>query len=120
MKIPVEYYPAVDGSMTSPDGQVFLLKVRTEDGQELMLGFPHREISNIVECAAMQMDHGRNQGGEKIVSAFKTPSFELGRGPAGETVLSFGVGETGRISFLIPPAMVAQLLESVGRIETRH
>ena len=53
MSIPVEFFPVVDGSMTSEDGQTFLLHMRREDGSELMLGFPHAELPNIAECAAM-------------------------------------------------------------------
>ena len=54
MKIPVEIFLGVEGSMTSDDGQMFMLRVKLEDESELMLSFPHREIPNIVECAAMQ------------------------------------------------------------------
>ena len=33
--------------------------MRREDGSELMLGFPHAELPNIAECAAM--DKGREK-----------------------------------------------------------
>ena len=56
MKIPVEIFLGVEGSMTSQDGQSFMLRAKCEDGSNLMLGLPHREIPNIVECAAMQMN----------------------------------------------------------------
>jgi hypothetical protein len=71
MEIQVEFFPRLEGSMTSPDGQVFMFKINRKDGTELFLGFPHQEIPNIVECAAMQMDHGSDTAGEKIVSGIR-------------------------------------------------
>ena len=120
MSIPVEFFPVVDGSMTSEDGRTFLFHVRREDGSELMLGFPHAELPNIVECAAMQMDKGRDQGGDIVATAFITGGFQVGRGPEGQTVLSMVVGGTGKISFLLPPAMKAPLAAMLGRAETKH
>ena len=120
MKIPVEYFPVVEGSMTSPDGQVFMFKVRRENGKELMLGFPHSQIPTIVECAAMQADQGRDQDGERVVSAFKTSAMELARGPEGETVLCLMIGLTGKISFLLSADMQEELFEALGNLVTRH
>ena len=120
MSIPVEFFPEVDGSMTSEDGQTFYLRVRREDGADLMLGFPHEQISNIVECAAMQLDRGRDPDGKIVASAFNTTGFALGRGPEGETVLSLQVGETGQISFVLPADVRGQLNEGLTRFETKH
>jgi hypothetical protein len=106
--------------MTSDDGQTFLFHVRREDGSELMLGFPHSELPNMVECAATQMDKGRDDNGDKVATAFITGGFQVRRGPNGETVLSMVVGETGKIGFLLPPVMKAQLAAMLGRAETRH
>jgi hypothetical protein len=120
MEIAVEYFPSLEGSMTSLDGQVFMLKVRRKDGTELFLGFPHEEIPNIVECAAMQMDHGRNQVGEKVVSAFDTSSFALAIGSEGQTVLSLTVSEKGHINFILPSDMSRQLQDALGKLHVRH
>lgn len=120
MNFPVEFFPEVDGSMTSKDGQTFYLRVRREDGSDFMLGFPHEEILNIVECAAMQLDRGRDSGGGKVVSAFNTTGFALGKGPEGDAVLSLQVGETGAISFVLPADVRAQLNEGLLRFETKH
>ncbi len=60
--IPVEYFPIVDGSMTSDDGQNFFYKVRRPDGSEVMLGFPHDQVGNLIENAAMQLQNGRSAG----------------------------------------------------------
>jgi len=120
MKIPVEFFAEVLGSMTSPDGKVFMLRVKREDGADLMLGFEHREIPNIVECCAMQMDHGRDQDGEQVATAFNTTSFRIGKGEQGETVLTMTVGETGNISFILAADMEVQMIEALGRAMVRH
>ena|SRR5664279_680456 len=120
MKIPVEFFPEVLGSMTSPDGKVFMLRVKREDGRDHMLGFEHREIPNIVECCAMQMDHGRDESGHKVVSAFNTSAFRLGKGEGGETVLTLTVGETGNVNFILPGELEGQLFAALGRSMVRH
>lgn len=120
MSIPVEFFPVVDGSMTSADGLTFHFHVRREDGSELMLGFPHAELPNLIECAAMQMDKGRDKDGDKVATAFITTGFQVGRGPEGETVLRMTVGGTGRISFLLPDDMVTELAAMLRRAEARH
>jgi hypothetical protein len=45
-----------------------------------MLGFPHDEISNIVENAAMQAGRGKDAKGKPEASAFKT-KLSCGTGP---------------------------------------
>jgi hypothetical protein len=52
MKMDLAFFPSVEGSMTSEDGTLFMLHVKRETGGDLLLGFPHGEISNIVENAA--------------------------------------------------------------------
>ena len=118
--IPVEYFPSLDGSMSSNDGQTIYLKAEREDGSAVMLGFPHVEIPNIIECAAMQLTKGRDEGGRKVVPAFKATSFALSRGDEGETVLTLTVGETGNISFVLPGTMEGQLFDALGRSMVRH
>jgi hypothetical protein len=120
MSVPVEYFPIVLGSMSSPEGQTFRLKVKRADGEELMLGFPHHEISNIVECAAMQMDHGHDEEGHKAETAFVTTSFRVGKGPNGETVLGLKVGESGHKNVLLPPDIQSQLYETLEKQLVRH
>jgi hypothetical protein len=120
MSVPVVYFPTIDGSMTSKGGLTFYLKVITEAGGEMMIGFPHAEILNIVEHAAMQASQGRDREGEKVVSAFVATSFQLGKGPKGEPVLSMMMGQGGKISFLLPGTMAAQLIETLAKAQTRH
>ena len=120
MKIPVEVFLSVEGSMSSSDGQTFMLQAKCEDGSDLMLGFPHKEISNIIELAAMQLNHGRDDGGHKVETAFKTSSFSLGKSDEGETVLTLTVGEAGNISFILPGDMEGQLFDALGRSMVRH
>jgi hypothetical protein len=105
MSIPVQPFPVIEGSMTSDDGQTFYLKVQRDDGTDMMLAFPHESISQIVEHAAVQSTQGLSKEGRKMVSAFKTTSFEIGRGPAGEAILTLMVGQGGKVSFLMPGAM---------------
>ena len=81
-----------------------------------MLGFPHSEISNIMENAAMQSSRGKDQKGRASISAFKTSSFEIGRGPAGEAVLTLTVGESGKIRFLLPSDMPGQLSQALQKL----
>lgn len=112
-KIDMAYFPTVEGSMTSPDGHTFMLHVKRPTGGDLMLGFPHSQISNIVENAAMQAAHGKDAEGRALATAFKTASFQVGRGPNGEPVLSMIVGTTGKISFLLPEDMPGQLTHAL-------
>lgn len=107
------FFPTVEGSMTSPDGQTFMLHVKRPTGGDLLLGFPHTEIPNIVENAAVQAAHGRDPEGQQTVAAFMTSSFRVGRGPAGEPVLTLIVGRAGTISFLLPGDMPGQLSEAL-------
>jgi hypothetical protein len=95
--------------MTSPDGQTFMLHVKRPTGGDLLLGFPHSEITNIVENAAVQAAHGRDAAGHQTVAAFKATSFQVGRGQNGEPVLSMTVGTAGKISCLLPDDMPGQL-----------
>lgn len=118
--VPVAFYPVVDGSMTSTDGQAFFLKVQDTDGAELMLGFPHAEIPNIIECAAMQLTNGRDEQGRTIVAAFETTSFAIGRGPKGEIVLTLKVGLSGNFRFILPDGMTEQLITTLAKSATRH
>ena len=118
MSIPVENFAAVDGSMTSEDGQTFYYHVRREDGSGLMLGFPHKELPNIVECAAMQMDRGRNEDGGRMIAAFETTGFSIGRGPEGQMVLGMKMREAGTINFLLPPELQVEMAATLMRAET--
>jgi hypothetical protein len=118
--IDVEVFTGIEGSQTSADGQGFALHARREDGRGVMLVFPHTEISNIVENAAMQLAHGRQEDGLIVATAFITSSFNLGHGPQGETVLTLAIGECGNISFLLPTDMAGQLHEALGKLAVRH
>src|SRR6478609_5689553 len=108
-KIDMAFFPSVEGSMTSEDGHTFMLHVKRPTGGDLLLGFPHSEISNIVENAAMQAGNGKDAQGRKTVAAFQTSSFKVIRGPNGEAVLTLVVGHAGAISFLLPNDMPRQL-----------
>ena len=115
-KIDMAFFPTVEGSMTSEDGHTFMLHVKRPTGGDLMLGFPHSEIPNIVENAAVQAAHGRDASGRKTVAAFKTSSFKVSRGPGGDPILTMTVGQAGAISFLLPPDMLGQLSETLQRL----
>lgn len=118
--IPVEFFPLVDGSMSSSDGQTFFLKAERDDGSAVMLGFPHIEIPNIIELAAMQLSHGKSDEGRPVVAAFQSTSFTVGQGPEGEVVLSIRVGQSGSISFLLPNGMPTQIIDALAKAITRH
>jgi hypothetical protein len=113
--IDVELFDAIEGSQTSADGQGFALNARRRDGTGVMLVFPHSEISNIIETAALHLAHGRDESGRALKTAFNTSGFRLGRGPQGETVLTMTVGEGGSISFLLPAEMARELFKALGR-----
>jgi hypothetical protein len=57
----------------------------------------------------MQAAQGRDKKGRASLSAFKTTSFQVGRGESGEPVLTLIVGAAGKISFLLPDDMLGQL-----------
>jgi hypothetical protein len=114
MVIPIDCFESVEGSMTSNDGQLFLLHVKRADGADIILGFPHRTLLTIVENAAMQAQHGKDDMGVRMRQAFKTTGFRLGRGPTGEALLSLQIGEGASVSFLLPGAMPSDLVNSLG------
>jgi hypothetical protein len=116
VKIDMAYFASVEGSMTSPDGKIFMLHVKRETGTELFLGFPHSEISNIIENAAMQSGNGKDKTGRKVSTAFTTTSFQLGRGEHGEAVLTMVVGKTGKVSFALPADMPGQLGQALRKL----
>jgi hypothetical protein len=64
-KIDMAFFPTVEGSMTSEDGQTFMLHVKRPPGGDLLLGFPYSEISNIVENAAVQASAGMQKGSSR-------------------------------------------------------
>ena len=68
----------------------------------------------------MQLSHGRDEGGHKVVGAFNTSSFQVGKGEEGETVLTLTVGDTGKISFILPGDLEGQLFDALGRSMVRH
>ena len=115
-EIDMAFFPSVEGSLTSPDGQTFMLHVKRESGSDLLLGFPHAELSNIMENAAVQAAHGRNAEGHQTVTAFKATSFKVGRGPTGEPVMTICVGRAGTISFLLPNDMPGQMTEVLQKL----
>jgi hypothetical protein len=115
-KMDTAFFPTVEGSMTSPDGQTFMLHVKRPSGSDLLLGFPHAEIPNIVENAAVQAAHGRNADGQQTLAAFKTSSFKVGRAPTGEAVLTMVVGRAGTINFLLPGDMPGQLSDTLQKL----
>lgn len=114
-KIDMAFFPSVEGSMTSDDGQTFMLHVKRPTGGDLLLGFPHSEITIIIEYAAVQAAQGR-KGKDETVAPLMTSSFILSRGPTGEPVLTMVVGRAGTISFSLPggmPEQLAQLLQAL-------
>jgi len=74
-EIDMAFFPSVEGSMTSPDGQTFLLHLRRPTDSDLLLDFPHAEIPNILENAAIQAEHGRDANGLQTVVPFMTSAF---------------------------------------------
>lgn len=102
--------------MTSWDGKIFMLHVKRETGTDLLLGFPHAEIPNIIENAAMQSGNAKDKAGRKVSTAFTTTSFQLGRGEHGEAVLTMVVGKTGKISFALPSDMSGQLSQALRKL----
>ena len=119
MADPVQAFASVEGSMSSDNGKRFHLHVTREDGSHITLTFPHREIPNIIECAAMQIANGMEDG-KPVVTAFRTSGFQVGHGPQGEIVLNMQVGKTGKIGFLISPEMKVEMIAMLGRSETKH
>ena len=115
-KIDMAFFPSVEGSMTSDDGQTFMLHVKRPTGGDLLLGFPHDEIHRIIEHASVQATNGRDEQGRQTVAAFKANSFKVSRGPAGEAVLTMTVGSAGAISFLLPNDMPGQLTEALQKL----
>ena len=118
--IPAMLFDEVKGSLTSPDGQTVFLHTDTVDGEDLLLGFPHERISAIIENLAMQLPHGRNAVGEKVMTAFTATGYEVGKGPKGEPVLSFLMGETGKMSFLLNQEMIASLVMHLSSVATKN
>lgn len=113
MKIDMAFFPEIKGSMTSSDGKTFMLHVEQAEGGEIMLGFPHNQIPNILENAAMQAAHCKPTQSQLDTSAFVASGFQFARGPEGQPVLTMLVGKAGRISFLLTPEMPGKLSELI-------
>lgn len=110
-----EAYPAmlfeeVKGSMTSPDGQTVFLKAETREGDDLMLGFPHESIGTIIENLAVQLPKGRSAEGKKMMTAFLTNGYEIGKSPKGDPVLMLMIGQDAKMNFLLNQEMIASLV----------
>lgn len=120
LKVPLEVFLSAEAAMTSEDGQTFLMRVKCEDGSDLMLGFPHQEIANIIELAAMQLNHRRDDAGRELTAAFNTSSLELTKNEEGQTVLTLAVGKTGNISFILAGNLERELFDALGRSMVRH
>lgn len=120
MPIPVENFSTCDGSMTSEDGTTFFFHAKRDDGSGVMLSFPHEELPNIVEAAAMQMDRGKTLDGERMVAAFEASGFSVGRGPRGEIVMGIEMQEGGKICFLLHPELIEQLVPALAKTKVTH
>jgi hypothetical protein len=120
MPIPVENFTTCDGSVTSEDGLSFFLHAKRDDGSPVMLSFPHEELPNIVEAAAMQMDKGKSLDGERTVAAFQASGFSIGKGLAGETLMRMEMREGGRMCFLLHSEMIDELIAALGRTRVKH
>ena len=59
-----------------------------------------------------------NAYGRISISAFEISSFQIGRGPAGESVLTLTVGENGKIRFLLPSDMPGSLTQALRKLRT--
>ena len=108
-KMDIAFFPSVEGSMTSEDGQTFLLHVKRPTGGDLLLGFPHDEVQRIIEHASVQSANAKDDQGRQLVGAFNTSSFKVSRAPDGVGVLTMVVGQGGAINFLLPDDMAGQL-----------
>ena len=106
-------YPEILGSMTSDDGQVFVLQVRDAQGNDKMVGLPHRDIPRLVELAALQVPEGARLRGDKDLSVFNTRSFSVGISEGGQIILSLTIGGAAKLSFVLPGGMSAQLSETL-------
>ncbi len=80
MRVPVVYFPVVDGLMTSEDGKQFFFMCGAKTDRKRCWVLPHAELPSLVTCAAMQMDKGcGKRDGDKLVTAFSTSGFQIGR-----------------------------------------
>jgi hypothetical protein len=108
-----EFFESLTGSMTSKDGAVLYLQARRLSGEEHWIAFPHDQVSSIVEAVAIQLGGGRDPDGKGFKDAFIASGFSLGRGPAGEIVLTLWVGDSGKLSFLLTTKFAEELAKSL-------
>lgn len=118
--LPGMLFSDVTGSMSSPDGRKVFLRAETVDGDDLLLGFPHEQISTIIENLAVQIPNGRNAEGEKMMTAFWASGYEIGKGPKGEPVLTMLMGENAKISFVLNQEMIATLVMHLSSVATKN
>jgi hypothetical protein len=118
--IPAMLFDEVKGSMTSPDGQTVFLRADIIDGDDLLLGFPHKSIGTMIENLAAQLPYGQSDEGDKIVTAFFVSGYEIGTGPNGEPVLVLPIGEIAKINFVMTQEMVASLSMELSRVATKN
>lgn len=118
--LPGMIFSEVKGSMTSPDGQTVFLNAETIDGDDLLLGFPHEQVSTIIENLAVQLPNGRNAEGEKMMTAFWASGYDIGKGPNGEPVLVLHMGENAKMSFVLNQEMLGPLVMHLSSLVTKN
>ena len=118
--LPGMLFSEVTGSMTSPDGQRVFIRAETVDGDDLLLGFPHEQISTIIENLAMQLPHGRSAAGEPLMTAFWATGYDIGKGPHGEPVLVLRMGENAKMNFVLSQEMIASLVGHLASLGTKN
>jgi hypothetical protein len=117
-KLDMVSFRSVEGSTLSDDGQTFILHVKASEGGDLLLCFPHSEVARIAGHAALQAAYCRDASGRNAVKAFKMTSFEVGRAPNGEAMLTLVVGTTGKIRFLVSEDLLDLLRQALHRRAT--
>jgi len=115
-KMEMALFQSVEGSMVSDDGKLFMLQVKRPTGGDLLLGFPHTEISHIVEHAAVQMSRGSDAEGRRTHPSFTATLFRVGKAPGGEPVLTLFAGKAGLITFVLPNDMPGPLSQALQKL----
>ena len=105
----------VVGSVTSPDGQLFIVSAVRPDGEETNLAFPHDVLPALIEHMSVQSVNARDKHGNTPQAENRLSSFTLGTSFDGEAVLGLQVGPVGSINFVLPNDMPEQLMDLLAK-----
>lgn len=103
---------SVVGALATDDRNHVLVKLVTNDDEELVLAFTPDQLSNFLDVGVKCVTDARRGAPETLIH--QTTWFELGKAPDKSFILSLTFGSGGTLSFQLPEGMPALIHETLG------